>query len=88
MYYVDEDEKKGREIEIIALKNSQQTPRTVPPMWVRIWCPVECKKSSKPWVIFTSPKNAYDEGSPRRHSSGLADTVKMDGGDGVLSDGV
>jgi len=76
VYYVDQDEQKGREIEIIALKNSQSTPRKDPPKWVRLRCIVECKKSSKPWVIFTSPKTTYDEVSPLGQATGLVDNVK------------
>jgi hypothetical protein len=35
LFYVDKDEQKEREIEIVALKNSQSAPRDAAPMWVR-----------------------------------------------------
>jgi hypothetical protein len=61
LYYVDKDESKGREIEISALRNSQNPPRDKPPQWVRNRLLIECKKNEKnPWVIFTSVATYYD----------------------------
>lgn len=75
VYYVDRDEQKGREIEIIA--HSVPKPRTSPPAFIRMVCVAECKKATQhPWVIFTSPKTTYDEAGPRRQSTGLTDTIK------------
>ena len=72
VYYVDQDEQKGREIEISALKNSQNVERSAVPGWVRHRLLVECKKSStRPWVIFTSPATRYDSELTHLKQSGL-----------------
>ena len=60
LYYVDQDEQKGREADIRALYNQffkvQNTDHCA-----RNCILIECKKSSdKPWVIFTSPEASYD----------------------------
>jgi hypothetical protein len=60
LYYVDKDEHKGRDIEISARRNSQNPPRDKPPQWVRNRLLVECKKTMKPWVIFTSTVTYYE----------------------------
>lgn len=55
-YYVDQDEGKGREMDLRALKNFEWHLGHV----VRHCLIVECKKSEKPWVIFTSVETPYD----------------------------
>jgi hypothetical protein len=59
MYFKDQDEEKGREIDIRALKNAffGQGRNAV-----RHCLLIECKKSSsRPWVFFTSPAVSYDQ---------------------------
>jgi hypothetical protein len=77
VFYVDRDEGKGREIEIMALKNSREKGmQGQSPMWIRLRCHVECKKSTaKPWVIFTSEKTFFDDNPGKLQVTGLADTV-------------
>jgi hypothetical protein len=71
LYYLDQDEDKGREIDIQALKgislgfylgtgDESPSPDDEPCM-VRNCLLIECKKSDKPWVIFTSPESSYDK---------------------------
>ena len=60
VYYIDNDESKGRELDILAHKTSWKEERKF------LWfadnvLAVECKKSDKPWVIFTSPKDGDDD---------------------------
>src|SRR5206468_4336737 len=60
-YYLDADEGKGREIDIVALRNSESTESATPPSYIRLKFVVECKKSTAyPWVVFSSPRGTYD----------------------------
>jgi len=62
-YFVDEDEKKSREVDLRALKNyeiDRINGRSVK-AWVRNCFFIECKKSTKnPWVFLCSKKSSYD----------------------------
>jgi hypothetical protein len=59
-YFIDEDEKKGREIDLHAHTNIYIKE----PFHIYFWSmlSVEIKKSKKPWVIFTSNKRMTDTG--------------------------
>ena len=66
LYYLDEDEGKGREIDIRALKNEKTGKFNLPSgslveTMVRNCLLIECKKSDQPWVFFTSNQNSYDK---------------------------
>ena len=80
VYYVDKDEKKGREIEISALRNSQSHPREKEPTWVRVRLLVDCKKAQadKPWVIFTSPVTHYESYARTIMQAGLHEPEKLE----------
>lgn len=56
-YYIDQDENKGREIDIRANKNATGGRICV---WSML--SVEVKKSDKPWIIFTSNKRFLEPG--------------------------
>lgn len=64
LYYVDQDEGKGREIDLRALRNfgfEAGSGLASKQRWVRHCLLIECKQSKKgPWVVFTSPTNPYD----------------------------
>jgi hypothetical protein len=67
LYYLDQDEGKGREIDLRALKNlfldfylEKHPSEFDSPCSVRDCLLIECKKSNKPWVIFTSAGTPYD----------------------------
>jgi hypothetical protein len=72
LYYVDQDEDKGREIDARALKNFAFAfgNHTI---WVRHCLLIECKRATKgrPWVVFTSPTNAYDRAFDELDHTGL-----------------
>lgn len=51
VYYMDWDEKKGREIDLIAVNAVSSKEHNV---WVRLYLPCAVKKSDDPWVIFTT----------------------------------
>ena len=61
-YYIDEDEGKAREIDIVAYKAFFEK------FWdhdrLHISLVIECKKSSKPWVFFTTSKEKRFFGIP------------------------
>lgn len=60
LYFIDQDEGKGREVDMRALKNYEfkSGGKTY---FIRHCLLIECKKSAeKPWIIFTSPKTIYD----------------------------
>jgi len=59
LYYVDQDEGKGREMDLRALKNFEWK-KGAQIYRVRHCLIVECKKSEKPWVVFTSAETYYD----------------------------
>ncbi len=61
IYFVDKDEGKGREYDLRALKN-EEINLDGRKHYVRHCLLVECKRSAKrPWVVFTSPVNSYDQ---------------------------
>jgi hypothetical protein len=60
VYYVDNDEGKGRELDILAHKFHRQEKRKGH-WFADNFLAIECKKSEKPWVIFTSPKDGDDD---------------------------
>jgi hypothetical protein len=57
-YFIDQDENKGREIDMEVHRNSF----TYKPKHICIWSmlSVEIKKSEKPWVVFTSNRKIGD----------------------------
>lgn len=59
-YFIDEDENKGREIDLRAHSNQYIDDLYYICFWSML--SVEIKKSSKPWVIFTSNKRRTDTG--------------------------
>lgn len=60
VYYLDNDESKGRELDVFAHRFSWKEKRKI--LWyVDNFLTIECKKSDKPWVIFTSPKDGDDD---------------------------
>jgi hypothetical protein len=63
IYYIDKDENKGREIEIVASTLSQTSHSVVGrgPESVQLHLVVECKRSAHPWVVFTSPLTPSDQ---------------------------
>jgi hypothetical protein len=54
VYYIDRDERKGRELDIIATYSEllPSEPRRVGQL--RLVLILECKKSDSPWIVFTS----------------------------------
>lgn len=61
LYYIDQDEGKGREVDIRALKNFvfEEGGKSY---CVRHCLLIECKRSAeRPWVVFTSSKTSYDK---------------------------
>jgi len=62
IYYIDEDEKKSREVDLRVLKNFEihEINNKKVKAWVRHCFCIECKKSKNPWVFLSSPKNSYD----------------------------
>lgn len=59
VYYVDKDEDKAREIDLRALK-SYVFKIGGTDYQLRLCFLIECKKSTKPWVIFSSEKTIED----------------------------
>lgn len=59
LYFVDRDEGKGREIDLRGLFNSS-LKADGRDHFVRHCILIECKKSARPWVVFTSPSTTYD----------------------------
>jgi hypothetical protein len=51
VYYMDWDEKKGREIDLLAVNAVSSKKHNV---WIRLHLPCAVKKSKDPWVIFTT----------------------------------
>jgi len=61
LYYIDQDENKGREVDMRAFHNFE-IPTQSETYYVRFCYLIECKRSvDKPWVVFTSPKKEYDK---------------------------
>jgi hypothetical protein len=70
LYFVDQDENKGREVDLRALKNVKLPGGT---LFVRHCLVVQCKRSQKwPWVVFTSPRSGYDRGYKKLDVRGIA----------------
>lgn len=60
-YYIDKDENKGREIDIVAVRTNDAETETKK-LTVTLALSVEIKKvSNKPWVVFVSPKGSMDQ---------------------------
>ena len=72
LYYVDRDEDKGREIDMRALKNFEFRENGEE-YFVRHCLLLECKRSDKPWVIFTSAVTSYDMGVYSIDTEGFSD---------------
>lgn len=72
VYYVDQDEKKGREVDMRAFKNFILTQGDRE-FYVRHCFLIECKRryKDKPWIIFSSPLTVYDQVQFRIHSRGV-----------------
>ena len=62
LYFIDEDEKKSREVDLRALKNYEiiKINDKYTNAYIRNCFFIECKKSDKPWVFLCSQKNSYD----------------------------
>jgi hypothetical protein len=60
VYYVDADEGKGRELDIMA-RRSVRCQKGEQFWYATNVLTIECKKSEKPWVVFTSPKSGEDD---------------------------
>jgi hypothetical protein len=73
LYYIDRDEDKGREVDMRALKNFVFKDNDEE-YYVRHCLLIECKRSDKPWVIFTSPVTSYDMGGHSIDTEGFSDT--------------
>ena len=72
LYYLDQDEMKGREVDLRALFNVRQGPKEGPhPFWVRYCLVIECKKLDKPWVFLTTRPGGYDPTFIENAVSGL-----------------
>ena len=77
LYYVDQDEGKGREIDIRALRNYKFRGVHDDDLWVRHCLFIQCKRSSKgPWAFFTSPATGYDAALTDPLVSGLTTNAK------------
>ena len=61
-YFIDQDENKGREIDLHAYKNSSDTG-TNPVVFAWSMISADVKKSEKPWVVFSS-KRCWRENNP------------------------
>lgn len=60
LYYIDQDEGKGREVDMRALKNYKYKAGEKT-HFIRHCLLIECKRSAKkPWVVFSSPQSVYD----------------------------
>jgi len=60
LYYIDEDEGKGCEVDMRALKNFKFNTGGKN-YFIRHCLLIECKRSAeKPWVVFTSSQTVYD----------------------------
>lgn len=68
LFFLDRDEGKGRESDLRALKNFVVSES--PKCWVRHCLLIECKKSTHPWVVFTSPVTPYDRSIATPHFRG------------------
>lgn len=78
LYFIDQDEGKGREVEMRALKNYEFISGEKD-YFIRYCLLIECKKSAKkPWVIFTSPKTVYDEYLFPLHIRGAKKDIKWE----------
>lgn len=59
-YFIDQDENKGREIDLRAYLCEQNT-KIQPIVCVWLFLSIEIKKSEKPWVIFTSERSRFEK---------------------------
>lgn len=76
LYYIDQDEGKGREIDMRALKNYEFRAGGKE-YFIRNCLLIECKKSAeKPWVVFTSSQTIYDGLLFFLHSRGVRKDIK------------
>ena len=84
VYYIDQDEGKGREIDIRAVKNYDFV-HNQEKYFVRHCLLLECKRMlRRPWVIFTSPATGYDRGLGEPFARGLPSSKWMDKGLGPI----
>ena len=59
-YYMDRDENKGREIDVVAVKQTEAKTEKRK-ITLTLALAIEIKKvTSKPWIVFTSPKAATE----------------------------
>lgn len=76
VYYVDNDEGKGRELDILAHKFLwDQKGKSI--WFIDNYMTVECKKSDKPWVIFTSPNNSEADRNIFRYDHMIEQNIKI-----------
>lgn len=65
LYFIDQDENKGREIDLRAYTNFNNT-EIEPVVFCWSLLSAEVKKSVKPWVIFTSPRGMFENNTHRK----------------------
>lgn len=76
LYFIDQDEGKGREVDMRALKNYEFYSGRKN-YFIRHLLLIECKKSAeKPWIIFTSPKTFYDKRLFPLQARGVKENIK------------
>lgn len=63
-YFIDQDEEKGREIDIQCHTSIQSDNKDEPHISVWTMLSIEVKKSTKPWVIFSSKRGKWEVGIP------------------------
>lgn len=62
LYYIDKDEQKGREIDVIAQIHKSETFASKLTLQVGFSMIIEVKKSEdKPWVFFTSESSSFEK---------------------------
>lgn len=75
LYYIDQDEGKGREVDMRALKN-YEFKKDGKSYFIRHCLLIECKRSTeKPWVVFTSPQTVYDRNYFTLHCRGVKKSI-------------
>lgn len=78
LYYIDQDEGKGREVDMRALKNFRFNVEGKS-YFIRHCFLIECKRSKeKPWVVFSSPQTVYDRRRFFLQCRGVKTTTKWE----------
>lgn len=61
VYYLDKDESVGRELDVYAYKGFNDT-KEEPKLSCYLQLSIEAKKTSQPFIFFTSPANSFEGG--------------------------